>query len=87
MWYMPVVETGFVPDWLISTVLRVRLTLTLKQRYGARLEDRVAEKQALLAKLRQSPIAIRTSDPNWQHYEVPTDFFQLILGKWFKYSC
>jgi len=87
MWYMPVVETGLVPDWLISAVLRVRLARTLKQRYGVRLEDRTAEKQALLAKLRQSPIAISTSDPNWQHYEVPTEFFQLVLGKWLKYSC
>ncbi len=87
MWYMPVVETGLVPDWLISAVLRIRLARTLKQRYGARLEDRTAEKQALLAKLRQSPIAISTSDPNWQHYEVPTEFFQLVLGKWLKYSC
>ena len=87
MWYMRVVETGRVPDWLIGAVLRFRLAQTLKQRYSASPQERTAEKQALIAKLRQSPIAIRTDDPNRQHYEVPTEFFQLVLGKWLKYSC
>jgi cyclopropane-fatty-acyl-phospholipid synthase len=87
MWYMRVVETGRVPDWLIGAVLRVRLAQTLKRRYSASPQERTAEKQALIAKLRQSPIAIRTDDPNRQHYEVPTEFFQLVLGKWLKYSC
>ena len=87
MWYMRAVETGRVPDWLIGVVLRLRLAQTLKQRYRVGLEERAAEKQALIAKLRQSPIAIRTDDPNRQHYELPTEFFQLVLGKWLKYSC
>jgi cyclopropane-fatty-acyl-phospholipid synthase len=86
MWYMRAVETGRVPDWLIRVALRVRLAQTLRWRYQGSLEDRMAEKQALIEKLRQSPIAIRTDDPNQQHYEVPTEFFQLVLGKWMKYS-
>jgi cyclopropane-fatty-acyl-phospholipid synthase len=44
-------------------------------------------RRALLQKLRQSPIAIHTIDPNWQHYEIPTELFQLVLGKRLKYSC
>jgi cyclopropane-fatty-acyl-phospholipid synthase len=59
----------------------------LKERYQASLEERTAAKRALIEKLRQSPIAIHTDDPNRQHYEVPTSFFQLVLGKWLKYSC
>jgi cyclopropane-fatty-acyl-phospholipid synthase len=51
------------------------------------LERRAAEKRALIQRLRQSPIAIHTSDPNRQHYEVPTLFFQLVLGARLKYSC
>jgi len=87
MWYMRMVETGRVPDWLIRAVLRVSLTQTLRRRYRLSLEERTAEKRALLAKLRQSPIAIHTDDPNRQHYQVPTEFFQRVLGKWLKYSC
>ncbi len=36
--------------------------------------------------LRQSPIAIETAAANEQHYELPTRFFQLCLGKRLKYS-
>jgi cyclopropane-fatty-acyl-phospholipid synthase len=41
----------------------------------------------LIKKLKQSPIAIHTDDANRQHYEVPPGFFQLVLGRWLKYSC
>jgi cyclopropane-fatty-acyl-phospholipid synthase len=41
----------------------------------------------LVAKLKESSIAIVTDAPNEQHYEVPTSFFQLVLGKRLKYSC
>lgn len=87
MWYMRLVETGWVPDWLIRGVLRVALNWTLSRRYNLGLETRFTEKRALIEKYKRSPIAIRTSDPNQQHYEVPYEFFQLVLGKWLKYSC
>lgn len=87
MWYMRVVETGRVPDWLIGVGLRISLAQTLKRRYGVSLEERTAEKQALIERLRQSPIAIHTDDPNRQHYEVPSEFFRTVLGRRLKYSC
>jgi cyclopropane-fatty-acyl-phospholipid synthase len=87
MWYMRLVETGRVPDWLIRGVLRVTLSWTVSRRYKLSLETRSAEKRALIEKYKRSLIAIRTSDPNHQHYEIPTEFFQIVLGKWLKYSC
>lgn len=33
------------------------------------------------------PIAIKTEDAKSQHYELPTSFFKLVLGKHLKYSC
>lgn len=87
MWYMRALHTGRIPDWLVRTVLRFRLSRTLEQRYQASIEERTAHKQALIQKLRRSPIAIHTDDPNEQHYEVPSDFFELVLGKRLKYSC
>ena len=36
--------------------------------------------------LKESPIAVETKAANEQHYEVPTKFFQLTLGKHLKYS-
>ncbi|MGD8519420.1 MAG: cyclopropane-fatty-acyl-phospholipid synthase family protein [Anaerolineae bacterium] len=87
MWYMRLVETNRVPDWLIQMVLRRSLSHTVRQRTQATLEERTAEKRALIQKLRESPIAIYTDDPNLQHYEVPTEFFQRVLGQRLKYSC
>jgi cyclopropane-fatty-acyl-phospholipid synthase len=59
----------------------------LKKRHKASLEDRTAEKRALIEKLRHSPIAIHPDDPNRQHYEVPSGFFCAVLGRRLKYSC
>jgi cyclopropane-fatty-acyl-phospholipid synthase len=86
-WYMGLVETNRVPDWLICLVVRNSLCRTLKLRYRATLEERTGEKRALIEKLRRSPIAIHTDDPNRQHYEVPSEFFRAVLGKRLKYSC
>lgn len=86
MWYMRVVETNRVPDWLIRVVLRVSLRQNLGRRYRAGLEARSADRRTLLHKLRRSPIAIHTDDPNRQHYEVPAGFFRIVLGQRLKYS-
>ncbi|MFN2159138.1 MAG: SAM-dependent methyltransferase [Anaerolineales bacterium] len=87
LWYMQLVETGLVPDRLIRLVLQTSFNLQVYRRNSQSLEKRSAEKRALIEKYKNSPIAIRTSDPNRQHYEVPSEFFKLVLGKWLKYSC
>jgi cyclopropane-fatty-acyl-phospholipid synthase len=87
MWYMRLVETGVVPDWLIRVGIRAMLALGLRRRHRASLDEREKDRRALIAKLRQSPIAVHTDDPNIQHYEVPTAFFRIVLGRWLKYSC
>jgi cyclopropane-fatty-acyl-phospholipid synthase len=87
MWYLRLVQTNRVPDWLIRAVLRVSLRRNLRRRYSLDLEARNVESRALLTRLRQSPIAIHTGDPNRQHYEVDSEFFELVLGQRLKYSC
>jgi cyclopropane-fatty-acyl-phospholipid synthase len=87
LWYMSLAQTNRVPDWLLRAVIRSSLKRTLRQRHRASLEERTTEKRVLIEKLRQSPIAIHTDDPNRQHYEVPSAFFRAVLGKRLKYSC
>ena len=87
LWYMRLVESNRVPVWFIRLVVRQSLSRRLRRRHSASLEERTAEKRALIEKLRHSPIAIRTDDPNRQHYEVPSEFFRTVLGKRLKYSC
>jgi len=86
-WYVRLAQTNRVPDWLIRVAVRRSLTQSLRRQYQASLEERNAEKQAMIEKLRQSPIAIHTADPNHQQYEVPSGFFRAVLGKRLKYSC
>jgi cyclopropane-fatty-acyl-phospholipid synthase len=63
---------------------------TFSQKNCARRKtDAVVQSEALSAfieELKRSPIAIKTEAANEQHYEVPTGFFQLVLGPRIKYS-
>ena len=87
MWFMKWIETNRIPDWLIRLGIRTFMEIGVRRRAWASQEAREARRLALLASLRQSPIAIETDQPNRQHYEVPAEFFQLVLGPRLKYSC
>jgi cyclopropane-fatty-acyl-phospholipid synthase len=87
MWRDRLTHTDLLPDWLIRFALRVALARNTRHRYKVGVTARHAAKRALIARLRESPIAIHTSAPNRQHYEVPAAFFQLVLGPRLKYSC
>ena len=76
-----------VPDWVTRGALRLILRRSTRQRYSLALEEQEEHRRDLLEKLVHSPIAVHTDDANRQHYEVPPTFFELVLGKWLKYSC
>ena len=46
-----------------------------------------AGQQALADALSQGPMVVHATDANTQHYEVPAEFFRLVLGQQLKYSC
>jgi cyclopropane-fatty-acyl-phospholipid synthase len=71
----------------VRLALRLGLAWGRWQRSGLSAEERSAHKRALLRKFDTSPIAVHTSDANRQHYELPSAFFELVLGKRLKYSC
>lgn len=77
-------------DLLPDPVLRLGIRRLLRQRLREECRgDGEAQRtamQRLVTQLRQSPIAIETAAANEQHYELPTRFFQLCLGKRLKYS-
>lgn len=57
-------------------------------RTGRRLATSAAMDDAAFARAMQGlPIAIHTADANAQHYELPPEFFGLVLGPRRKYSC
>jgi len=81
------IESGLVPDIFIRAGIRAlnRKRLSLENR--GNIERLCDQKQAFIAMLRQSPIAVLTDAANKQHYELPPEFFGLVLGKHRKYSC
>ena len=75
-----------LPDAVIRFGIRQRLAETLRRHKQPNI---AAQKAALLRhvkELKVSPVAIATQEANEQHYEVPTRFYQLCLGKHLKYS-
>jgi cyclopropane-fatty-acyl-phospholipid synthase len=86
-WYSPWIERGAIPDALIRFGIRRLIAARLRQESAGTIEEQQARKVQLVEKLKQSPIAIETSAANVQHYEVPPEFFQLVLGPHRKYSC
>ncbi len=77
-------STGFVPEWITRIGIRQMLSTKLKE---LRCDDASAETMRFARELETMPIAISTDSANDQHYEVPTEFFELILGPMMKYSC
>ena len=58
----------------------------IREETRANAEKQKAALVAHVEELKRSPIAIDTRAANEQHYEVPTRFFQLVLGPRLKYS-
>jgi cyclopropane-fatty-acyl-phospholipid synthase len=77
---------GILPDILIRLGIRHRLAGTLAPFEKLNCEQRQSLLMAHIAGLRTSPIAIATDEANEQHYELPTRFFERVLGKNLKYS-
>jgi cyclopropane-fatty-acyl-phospholipid synthase len=80
-------EQDYLPDPLIRLGVRRLLRQRLRQERQPDPESQQAHFMRLLDTLRAAPIAVHTADANAQHYEVPTDFFQRVLGSRMKYSC
>ncbi|PAA65582.1 hypothetical protein BOX15_Mlig016255g2 [Macrostomum lignano] len=49
--------------------------------------QQLEHKKKFLAKLAAAPICLAGPESLEQHYEVPTEFFRLVLGPRMKYSC
>lgn len=80
-------EKGLLPDVLIRIGIKGLCKQRLKhiQRYD--VEKLAQQTQNFIAKSDAQPIAVETDKANEQHYELPTEFFKLVLGKHLKYSC
>jgi len=75
-----------IPDALIRIGIRQRLKGTLTPFEKLNCEERQRLLMKHVAELKSSPVAIATDEANEQHYELPTSFFERVLGPNMKYS-
>ncbi|MBL7685808.1 MAG: class I SAM-dependent methyltransferase [Deltaproteobacteria bacterium] len=80
-------EKNLIPDFLIRIGIRSRIRQRLNEENHGSLEKNHQHEMNLIKSFKQSPIAVETKAANIQHYEVPTEFYKLCLGKHLKYSC
>ncbi|WIA30748.1 hypothetical protein OEZ86_000814 [Tetradesmus obliquus] len=82
---MRVTELDVVPDFIIRRGIRLLLKIRLQSMAGS-LEQQLERKMAFVQELKCLPVAVQTAAANEQHYEVPTEYFVLVLGRHLKYS-
>jgi len=80
------VERGLVPDPIIRAGIRQRLRKTLSELPMHDCERAAEHKEAFIRMMDLSPVAAVPERANEQHYEVPADFFAMVLGPRRKYS-
>mmetsp|Transcript_34866 Transcript_34866/g.85375 ORF Transcript_34866/g.85375 Transcript_34866/m.85375 type:complete len:365 (+) Transcript_34866:231-1325(+) len=82
------VEQNLIPDFLLRRGIRFLLrTKCLTMTKFKNTEDELQAEMDFVEDLRTRAVAEQTKAANEQHYEVPTEFYQLCLGRNLKYSC
>ncbi|HLH66782.1 MAG TPA: class I SAM-dependent methyltransferase [Solirubrobacteraceae bacterium] len=77
---------GALPDVLLRAGSRAGVALRLGREQRGGIGAQEERLHTLLERMRSGPIALATASANEQHYELPPEFFELILGPRRKYS-
>ncbi|KAJ4951285.1 hypothetical protein NE237_028117 [Protea cynaroides] len=80
-------ERNILPDVVVRRLTRLLLASRLRSSYKSSSDVQLSHLLQFAISLKDMPIAIQTEKPKSQHYELPTSFFKLVLGKNLKYSC
>mgnify|MGYP001307520236 FL=1 len=85
--FIGLAEKGHVPDFLIKIGIQKLCNDRLIWYKSLGVENLQKHNNDWISKLKDSPIALVPEKANEQHYEVPPEFFEIVLGKHLKYSC
>jgi cyclopropane-fatty-acyl-phospholipid synthase len=80
------IEQGYVPDAVVRRGIRRLCEQRLKDIDAASAEAASSRTEAFVQLMDRSPVALVPELANEQHYEVPAEFFALVLGPHRKYS-
>lgn len=85
MWYETLLSRGLIPEPLLRYGIRRKLKSQVQSDPSGQEES--AYLNRIYNSLNRSPIAVHADTANEQHYELPSEFFKIILGPRLKYSC
>jgi len=80
-------ESGLVPDSVIRAGIRGLLEAKRKEIHSGDVEYAANTTNRFVDMMNDSPIALLPDLANEQHYEVPAEFFSVVMGDHLKYSC
>lgn len=81
-----VIDRALLPDVVLRAVIRRLLAARSRAVTAGPEAARTERRAALLATLSDGPVTVAVAEANRQHYEVPTEFFERMLGPRLKYS-
>lgn len=81
-WGIALAERGWIPDKLIRHGIRRLCAQRLDE-----LKQENGKANQPLHTAPELPLAVQTDQANAQHYELPPEYFELVLGRRRKYSC
>ena len=80
-------ESGYVPDSLVRHGIRQLLRQRLDEINSSDISQMSDDQNRFIEQMNTSDIAMLTQKANEQHYEVPPEFYNFVLGPQDKYSC
>lgn len=80
-------EQGYVPDKVIRLGIKRLLAERLNEIDHCDNEKMAEAQYHFINDMHKAPIALLPEKANEQHYEVPSAFFDIVLGPHRKYSC
>ncbi|XP_048334256.2 pavine N-methyltransferase [Ziziphus jujuba] len=79
-------EQDLLPDVVIRRIIRVFLASRLLHGYKPTRELQLSQLVEFAKSLKEMPISMNTGKPEADVYELPTSFFEIVLGKNLKFS-
>ena len=82
-----VLASGVLPDRLLRRVVRYRVKSLVKGFDCRTAQEQAQHEASVVARFESGPITVNADDANRQHYDLPPEFFEAVLGPRLKYSC
>lgn len=83
---LALLDRGLVPDALTRQGIRALVRQRLSDDVPSDPQARDEAAARIRAAMQAAPVAVETEAANEQHYEVTSDFYEIVLGRHLKYS-